>query len=138
MLCAATFACFKIRTDLGLGRHMAVLFFDLPKFAELTKVQYVQSITMMVGISAVKISIAFCLLRLSVQRLYARILYGSIVFLILMTIACAGTLIFQCLPVEAAWDLSLRGPPFGTGNAKCYSMEVFRNLGLMNSCKTKP
>ncbi|KAJ4363969.1 hypothetical protein N0V83_009423 [Neocucurbitaria cava] len=87
----------------------------------------------MVGISAVKISIAFCLLRLSVQRTYARILYGSIIFIVLMTIACACTLIFQCLPVAAAWDGTLRPPPFGTGHAKCYSLDVFRNLGLMNS-----
>jgi hypothetical protein len=56
------------------------------------------------------------------------------VFLVLMTIACAMTLIFQCLPVEAAWDGRLRPPPFGTGTAKCYNMTIFRNLGLMNSC----
>lgn len=44
------------------------------------------------------------------------------------------TLVFQCFPVEAAWDSSLKPPPMGTGTARCYSMDVFRNLGLMNSC----
>ncbi|CAO2649724.1 Nn.00g010160.m01.CDS01 [Neocucurbitaria sp. VM-36] len=133
VLCTATFVCFKLRTDYGLGKHLMALFVDPHKLMELTKVQYVQAILIMVGISAVKISIAFCLLRLSVQRTYARILYGSIIFIVLMTIACAGTLIFQCLPVQAAWDSTLRPPPFGTGHAKCYSLDVFRNLGLMNS-----
>lgn len=87
----------------------------------------------MVGISAIKISIALTLLRLSVQRIYNRILWTAIVFIVLLTVACAGTLVFQCLPVQAAWEANLRPPPFGTGSAKCYSMDTFRNLGLMNS-----
>lgn len=88
---------------------------------------------MMVGISLVKISIALTLLRLSVQRIYNRTLWFALGFLVLMTVACAGTLIFQCLPVQAAWEASLRPPPFGTGTARCYNMDTFRNLGLMNS-----
>jgi hypothetical protein len=124
------------------------------KFARLMKLQYIQSIVIMVGISAVKVSIAFCLLRLSVQKWYTRILYGGTAFIVLMTTACAGTLILQCLPVRASWDMSLRPPPYGTGHAKCYStypvhtrthrkyadsnlgylgLTTFRNLGLMNS-----
>ena len=114
---------------------MLVLFMNPAKMVQLAKVQYVQAIIIMVGISAVKISIAFSLLRLSVQRVYARVLYASIVFLVLMTIACALTLIFQCVPVQAAWDGTLRPPPMGTGTAKCYNLTVFRNLGLMNSSK---
>ncbi|KAH7355703.1 hypothetical protein BKA66DRAFT_597566 [Pyrenochaeta sp. MPI-SDFR-AT-0127] len=131
VMCAATFACFELRTDYGLGMHMEAI--TAAKYEIYLKIIYVQSIVVMVGVSAVKVSIAFCLLRLSVQRTYARILYGSVVFIVLMTIACAGTLIFQCLPVEAAWDLSIRPPPVGTGDAKCFSMTIFRNLGLMNS-----
>ena len=123
VLCTATFTCFVLRVHYGLGHHMMALFMGDPaNFVNLTKVQYIQSITMMVAISSVKISIAVTLLRLSVQRIYNRILWASIVFLVLMTIACAGTLVFQCLPVRAAWDGSLRPPPFGTGTAKCYSM----------------
>jgi hypothetical protein len=135
VICAATFTCFKLRCDYGLGRHMMVILTDPVMFMKLTKVQYVQAIIIMVGISAVKISIALQLLRLSVQRTYSRILYGAVVFIILMTLACAGTLIFQCLPIQAAWDSTLRPPPYGTGTARCYSLDVFRNLGLMNSGK---
>lgn len=48
-----------------------------------------------------KVSIAFSLLRLSIQKTYNRILYASIAFIVVLTLACAGTLIFQCLPVQA-------------------------------------
>lgn len=53
--------------------------------------------------------------------------------LIIAAVACAGALIFQCLPVRAAWDYTLRPPPLGTGSAKCYSDDTFRDLGLVNS-----
>ncbi|KAF2644632.1 hypothetical protein P280DRAFT_487198 [Massarina eburnea CBS 473.64] len=114
---AATFACFKIETDYGLGKHFMALLADPLQYTQFSKIVYVHSILVMVGISSVKISIAFSLLRLSTRRSYS----------------CALSLIFQCLPVDAIWDLSLRPPPFGTGTAKCYSMTTFRNLGLMNS-----
>lgn len=104
-------------------------------YMKFAKVLYIHSIIIMVGISTVKISIAFFLLRLSTRTPYSRFLYGVIVFIVMLTLACAGTLIFQCLPVEATWDARLRPPPFGTGDAKCYSMTIFRNLGLMNSCE---
>jgi hypothetical protein len=104
-------------------------------YMQFTKVLYVHSIIVMVGISTVKISIAFFLLRLSTSKPFHRFLYVVMVFIVLMTIACALTLILQCLPVEAVWNMALRPPPFGFGTAKCYSMTVFRNLGMMNSCK---
>jgi hypothetical protein len=92
------------------------------------KVQYVQSLVMMLGISSVKISIALTLLRLSNQKFYSRFLWTSIVFLILMTLGCGGSLVWQCTnPVSAAWDYTKRPPPFGTGNAKCYSKPKIQN-----------
>ncbi|KAF2748441.1 hypothetical protein M011DRAFT_400844 [Sporormia fimetaria CBS 119925] len=134
LLCAAVFACFKLLTDYGMGKHFLVLLIVMPEtYAQMSKILYVYSVLIMVGISTVKISIAFFLLRLSNSKPFHRFLYAIIVFLVLMTLACAGTLIFQCLPVQAAWDPSLKPPPLGTGTAKCYSMETFRNLGLMNS-----
>jgi hypothetical protein len=88
------------------------------------KAQYIQALTWLFGIS---------LLRLSVQRSYKRILYSTIVLVVLITTGCALTLILQCLPVEAAWDMTKQPPPFGTGTARCYSLNTFKNLGLMNS-----
>lgn len=134
VLASIVFAFFKVETDLGLGKHFLAMLMDPFKYMEFAKILFVHSIIIMVALSTVKISIAVFLLRLSDKSgWYAKFLYGVVVFIILMTLGCAFTLIFQCLPVEAAWDYRLRPFPFGTGNAKCYSMIVFRNLGLMNS-----
>lgn len=124
--------CFKLRTDYGLGRHIVVLYMNPANVLKFMKVQYVQALIMMVGISTVKISIALTLLRLANQKTYSRILWGALIFIVLMTIGCGGSLVWQCLPVAAAWDYSLRPPPFGTGNAQCYSTDVFKSLGLMS------
>jgi hypothetical protein len=53
------------------------------------------------------------------------------VFLFIFTLACLGTIIFQCLPVRAIWEMDLQ-PPFG--NARCYSNSVYRSIGLFNGC----
>ncbi|KAH8601175.1 hypothetical protein B0O99DRAFT_468240, partial [Bisporella sp. PMI_857] len=50
------------------------------------------------------------------------------VFLLIFTLACVGTLVFQCLPVNAAWDIFLRMDP----KSKCYSNNTFRDIGLFN------
>lgn len=44
-------------------------------------------------------------------------------------ITCAGTLIWQCVPVRAAWDTKLRQQP-GT---RCWSTDTFTAIGLFNS-----
>jgi hypothetical protein len=41
--------------------------------------------------------------------------------------------IWQCVPVEAVWNLDLRPPPLGHGTAKCFSAETFTNIGLFNT-----
>jgi hypothetical protein len=41
--------------------------------------------------------------------------------------------ILQCLPVAATWDLRLRRPPLGTGNATCFSGKTFSSIGLFNA-----
>ncbi|KAL1596353.1 hypothetical protein SLS60_008999 [Paraconiothyrium brasiliense] len=128
-----SFACFVIETQNGLGNHLMVLLMDVNMYKTFAKVLYVHSLMVMVGLSCVKISIAFSLLRLSATKQQTRFLQVTIIFIVAITLACAGTLIFQCLPVEAAWDSSLRPAPLGTGNARCYNNTTFRNLGLMNS-----
>jgi hypothetical protein len=118
--------------------HTLALLMNPVKYMNLTRLIYIHSIVIMFGVSTVKISVALFLTRLSNNKMHERFLYGVIAFICMYTIACAMTLIFQCLPVEAAWDFRLRPPPFGTGTAKCYSTTIFRNLGLMNSCKLNP
>ena len=115
-----------------------VLLMDPQSFANISHVLYFHSLVMMTGVSIVKISIAFCLVRLVSKQSHKMFLYGTIVFIVVLTITCALTLIFQCLPIRASWDASLRPPPFGTGNAKCYTTTTFRNIGMMNSSKAMP
>ncbi|KAF2205511.1 hypothetical protein GQ43DRAFT_362224 [Delitschia confertaspora ATCC 74209] len=136
ILTTGTFACFVAETHYGLGRHFMAMVMEPANYAKFAEILYVHSIIVMVAVSAVKISIALFLLRLSTRTPYSRFLYGIIgmaVFIVCLTIACSMTLIFQCFPVQAAWDYRLRPPPVGTGTAKCYNMTIFRNLGLMNS-----
>ncbi|ORX97794.1 hypothetical protein BCR34DRAFT_607135 [Clohesyomyces aquaticus] len=132
-LATVVFVCFVQETHHGLGKHFMVLLMDPEMYKKFAQYLYIHSILIMVGVSVVKLSIAFFLLRLSTRTRYSGFLYGCVVFIIVLTLVCAMTLIFQCFPVAAAWDSALRPPPYGTGNAKCYSMTIFRNLGLMNS-----
>lgn len=50
-------------------------------------------------------------------------------FLICFTAACAGTLIFACMPVQASWDVKLAADP----RTKCFSAQTFADIGLFNS-----
>ncbi|KAF2786396.1 hypothetical protein K505DRAFT_318523 [Melanomma pulvis-pyrius CBS 109.77] len=111
ILAAAVFACFNMETHYGIGKHFLVLIADPANFMKITHILYFHSLIIMIGVSTVKISIAFFLLRLAPRKSHAMFLYGVI----------------------AAWNSALRPPPFGTGTAKCYSNNVFRNLGMMNS-----
>ena len=54
-----------------------------------------------------------------------------LVFLFVFTLACLGTIIFQCLPIRAIWEVELQPP---IGNARCYSNSVYRSIGLFNGC----
>lgn len=53
------------------------------------------------------------------------------VFLFFLTLACLGTIIFQCLPIKAIWEQELQPP---LGNARCYSNSVYRSISLFNGC----
>jgi hypothetical protein len=53
------------------------------------------------------------------------------VFLFFLTLACLGTIIFQCLPIKAIWEQELQPP---LGDARCYSNSVYRSISLFNEC----
>lgn len=92
--------------------------------------EFFHSLLVMTGISLVKISIAFFLFRLVNERWYKHFLTGMVVFLVLFTISCAGTLIFSCIPVSAYWDFAERK------TAKCFSNATFTGIGMYNSGKS--
>ncbi|KAI9712651.1 MAG: hypothetical protein M1820_001272 [Bogoriella megaspora] len=126
-------ACFKEETMYGLGKHFFAAFSDMVAWEKFLVWQWVHSIIIMTANSTLKLSIAFFLMRITQRTHYRRLLWSVIVFIILFTIACFGTLLFQCVPPQAAWRYVLRPPPLGHGNARCYNTTIFRDIGVFNS-----
>jgi len=50
----------------------------------------------------------------------------------MFTIGSVLAIILQCNPVAAGYDLTLRAP---TGTGTCYSIDIFKKVGVFNSCK---
>jgi len=128
MACSATvFACFVEMVKLGVGEH----FGNPHMLSNLTTILhwgYFNGLANVTGISSVKLSVGFFLLRLGQGKWYKRIIIAWIIFLFIFTLACLGTLVFQCFPVNAAWDPVARMDP----KSKCYSIPIFRAIGLFN------
>ncbi|KAF7165757.1 hypothetical protein CNMCM5623_009836 [Aspergillus felis] len=119
-------ACFVGETHHGLGHYSIDI--GLEDFEPLSKWTFFHAIVIVLGISAVKISLAFFLLRFTSHNTFIkRFIIGALVFLILFTIACVLTLIFQCLPVSAAWDFAQKA------TATCYSPKTYLAIGEFNS-----
>ncbi|XPS72488.1 hypothetical protein M3J09_004653 [Ascochyta lentis] len=133
LLATGTFVCYVLEVPLGLGKHLAVVQMDIINYRELLKVRQVHMICVTVGQCVVKISVSLFLLRLVARRLHVWFLYGVITFLTAFTIVSFCTLMFQCVPIAAAWDTRLRPPPIGEGSAKCFSMQTFGRIGMFNS-----
>lgn len=99
---------------LGLGRHFdpSGLAFPLENMPDYFKYLYVYAILIIFAYSFIKLSIGFFLLRLADRTRWRTFLIGTLAFLIAFTIGSTMAIIFQCIPVRAAYDLTLR-PPTG-------------------------
>ncbi|KFY90705.1 hypothetical protein V500_05043 [Pseudogymnoascus sp. VKM F-4518 (FW-2643)] len=131
VLSVAVLVCMVLEVGKGVGRHSTDPIY-LQNLSTIIKIGFFRGLFLVTGISLVKISVGLFLLRIVEGTVYKRIILGTIGFLVIFTLACLGTLIFQCIPVDAAWDFIQRPPPFGTGTAKCYSTPVFTAIGLFN------
>ncbi|PMD41136.1 hypothetical protein L207DRAFT_403932, partial [Hyaloscypha variabilis F] len=118
-------------THYGIGRHIYAI--PPQQFASLFYTIFWQGLIVVFAVSFVKLSIAFFLLRPAQRTRYRRFLYGVIAFLIIFTFVSASAILFECRPVAAAWDFSLRPPPDGTGTVKCMNMNTFIKFGVFNS-----
>ncbi|TGZ76378.1 hypothetical protein EX30DRAFT_399299 [Ascodesmis nigricans] len=121
----ANMGCFIGKEPYGMGRHFSTI--TQAEYKEYRHIQYFQSQTFVMALGFVKISTAFLLLRLAPQKKYRYFLWGMIIFMILFSLACMGTLIFNCWPVNGAWDPAVRKV------AKCYSPATFTSIGLFNT-----
>ena len=154
----ACVVCYTGRWHYGLGKHIYAWIMVPGAMVEAQKWTFALSLFVVSGVSAVKVSIGLLLVRLSDRTGYTRFIWAVIskpnilclsdrlgsltleqtVFTGLFVVACLLSLILACIPVEANWDFSLREPPLGTGTAKCYSLNTFKNIGILNSCKQSP
>lgn len=57
----------------------------------------------------IKLSIGIFLLRLAVQKVYRYTLWGSLAIVAVWSIVLFFWNIFQCNPVEAQWDYTIKG-----------------------------
>jgi uncharacterized membrane protein YeiB len=151
------FAAYVTEIHLGVGKHVAVITSDKPRYVQLLKFRLVHMTTVSVGIVLVKVSVCLFLLRLVTRSAQVWFLWGVICFLVPFVLASLGTLvchdtsvdqlgegksltykiqIFQCNPIAAAWDIDLQPPPTGTGTAKCFSGDTFDAIGLFNGSKS--
>ncbi|KAK5122677.1 hypothetical protein LTR85_003940 [Meristemomyces frigidus] len=127
VMAIGTFVCFIFETNYGIGRHTSCA--SLKQEEVVLKWQFYQSLWVMLGVVLVKISIAFFLMRLAPKVSWKRCLWGTITFLVCFALSCAGTLMFNCVPVSAAWNIALKEAPSTT----CFSLQTFINIGLFNS-----
>ncbi|KAH7398467.1 hypothetical protein BKA66DRAFT_592425 [Pyrenochaeta sp. MPI-SDFR-AT-0127] len=118
--------------DFGLGLHAEA--FPLINIMPFFKLMYFYSILIIFAYSFVKLSIGFFLLRLADRTRWRPFLIGMLVFIAMFTIGSTFAIIFQCIPVKAGWDFTMR-PPTGQGlrTAKCYDANIFKNVGVFNS-----
>jgi len=130
LFAAGVFICFVEEVRLGVGHHTSAIFSDpvlSAQFSRILQVSWIHNLFNLAAIFFVKISVGLFLYRLVQGTVYKRFILSIMVFLLIFTLACLGTLVFQCLPVRAIWEVELQ-PPFG--NARCYSISVYRSIGL--------
>jgi hypothetical protein len=113
-LSITTTALFIKVISLGLGRHFdpSGLAFPLENMPDFFKYVYVYAILIIFAYSFIKLSIGFFLLRLADRTRWRTFLIATLVFLVAFTIGSTMAIIFQCIPVRAAYDLTMK-PPMG-------------------------
>ncbi|EDU41946.1 conserved hypothetical protein [Pyrenophora tritici-repentis Pt-1C-BFP] len=127
-LSIGTLGLFVKVIHLGLGRHAEA--FPPENLYPFFKIMYFYSIMIIAAYSFIKLSIGFFLLRLADRTKWRPFMIGMLIFIGIFTIGSTFPIIFQCTPVRAGWDYKLRPP---TGNAKCYSSQIFKSIGVFNS-----
>ena len=97
----------------GLGRHQWYL--TDYQFKEFQKYTFGEWIQTFFTLMATKVSVCLMLLRISPNRRINRPIQSLVGFLILSNIVLSLVWIFQCIPVDAAWDCKKQE------TAKCYT-----------------
>ncbi|KAE9366307.1 hypothetical protein N431DRAFT_419496 [Stipitochalara longipes BDJ] len=110
----------------GAGRHAAYIS-PPSKITTGLKLNFVTQPVLLSGVTFVKVSIGFFLLRIAPDNRYRRSIIGAITFLLVITTFFIITLFVQCSPLAAVWDFSLRP------TASCWNPSVLRKMSYANS-----
>ena len=104
----------------GFGRHQYYLTdHQLQEFMKYTFGEWIQTFFTLM---ATKVSICLLLLRISPNQRIIRPIQSLVAFLILSNVVLSLVWIFQCIPVDAAWDKSKRK------TAKCFSQGQLQRI----------
>ncbi|KAL4909599.1 hypothetical protein BDW74DRAFT_173092 [Aspergillus multicolor] len=129
LCCIGFMVCLVGESKIGMGQFTAAIEAQGYR-GDLAQWMWWRSLIVVLGISLVKVSVGLFLLRFAAQRKWLRwFIVGSVVLLVCFTIASLGTLIFQCVPVRAAWDFELRARK----STRCFSLTVFLGIAKFNS-----
>lgn len=80
--------------------------------------QSLATVTYLANMALIKVSVAVFLLRIAVKKVFVYILQISMVVVVIWTIVIFFVDIFQCRPVSAQWDFTIK-------NAKCITGDQF-------------
>ncbi|MCJ1469741.1 hypothetical protein MMC07_008382 [Pseudocyphellaria aurata] len=107
------FALVSVELQYGFGRHQSYL--NDHQLQEFNKYGYGEWIQTFITLMWTKVSICLFLLPIPNSKALIRPLQAAIVFLILSHVILTLLWILQCLPVAAAWDLTIHGKCFSKG-----------------------
>ncbi|CAG8975941.1 hypothetical protein HYALB_00007072 [Hymenoscyphus albidus] len=117
MICGlGTMQCFIGETHYGLGMHIDAV--SIEDQQEQLHWQFFHTLFVTTGITLVKVSISFLLLRIVPDRNYRIFLWSTIVFLCLFIVICATGMfnsivnivtdvLLACLPIPVVWTLQV-------------------------------
>ncbi|RAO66578.1 uncharacterized protein BHQ10_002590 [Talaromyces amestolkiae] len=108
-----------LMTNYGYGHHYQTIQNDLYKQNMFLKLDFVTEITYLIALWAVKVSFGLFYLKVFPGRWFRIICWGLIVLVTAEWIEETFVVIFQCSPVQKAWDAS------GSAAGKCLSLLSF-------------
>ncbi|CBX93386.1 predicted protein [Plenodomus lingam JN3] len=92
LLATVTLICYAAQVPVGLGRPISVIRLDQDGYRTLLKFRMIHMTFITAGVTVVKISVSFTLLRLAVTERHRWFLYSLILFLLGFLVLCAGTI----------------------------------------------
>ena len=112
----------------GYGRHRYYLTED--KYREFKKLGYIEWVQTFLTLMLLKISICLLLLRIVVDKYIVKPIQALIGLLVLSHVILALVWIFQCIPIDAAWNSTKQGKYFSDGQLERIIIAQASTIGL--------